>query len=284
VSFIEQLLMASKRHGVTCVVIGESNGDGGDEDYEHTPPPMPETPHDPEHDDTELQQLRAQVQQLTAQLNSVPQPQPPTMEPAQGADNGSSEDQAVDTLGLEDEKLTRKVVRMGYDTVGKLRAAHGQGAEGPFWADGKAMLKKDWLIDIGIKLANAGPAPSTGQVPVVAATAPAAAVPGGHVDRPWEERLGLAKQKQESIDGLREDLTAKNAEVAAHTKKGEDIPDELDEEVLKLEDDIALVEAQLVAMRWCLGLNPDKAINLDEALEQANLGPWKSDPQPRLTP
>lgn len=96
--------------------------------------------------------------------------------------------------------------------------------------------------------------------------------------------MSLARQKQTNLNQLRIKLEEKRVEVAGFEKNGKEIPEELDEVQLQLEDDIALVEAQLVAMRWCMGLNPDKDVHLDEALRLANLGPWMENPEPRVIP
>jgi len=144
-------------------------------------------------------------------------------------------------------------------------------------------IKKDWLVEVGMKLAGAGPSHAPTAAPTNGATA-VDDVPTGHADRPWEARLGLARQKQTNLDGLRTALDKKKAELKKYTDKSKDVPEALDDAVVELEDSIALVEGQLVAMRWCMSLDVDPAISLDEALERANLGPWMQEPQPRLAP
>ena len=283
--FIESLVEAVKRHNVPCVIIG---GRGFDEDDDLVPTRVPDLPvaqADPAGDQEELQQLRAQVQSLTQQLAARAEA-PAAEAPAGGGgqvpagDYGSEEDQDINGLGFEDEKLERKLRRLGWDTIGKLRAGLMEGK----LAENK--IKKDWLIEVGMKLAGAGPsrAATAPTGPINGAAPGGAEVPGGHSDRPWEERLTLARQKQANLDGLRSELNSKQAELKKYTDKGADVPEALDDSVVELEDSIALVEGQLVAMRWCMNLDVDPMVSLDEALERSNLGPWMATPQPRLAP
>lgn len=291
-NFIEDLVAATKRHGVTCVVLsgnGAAPAAGGavavDDDEVEVVPTFA-APTGGGADPAELDKLRTQVQKLTGELQEAQKRPPQTGNATAGAttqvpagDYGSADGLSTETLGFEDESLTKKLMRMGYETVGKLRVG---------FSDAKlaeAGLKKDWLIEVGMKLAGAAPSGSAQP-----ATAPAAGgavagdVPAGHTDRPWMERLSLAKAKQGDVDTLRAELVAKQAEAKKYTDKKKDIPEALDDAVVELEDKIALIESQLVAMRWCMGLDPAPDITLDEALKRANLGPWMANPQPRVAP
>lgn len=283
--FYDELIAATKRHGVPCIVIGGGAGYVEDDDgFDSTAPEFAEADDGPEGDEEELVKLRSQVQSLTAQLQEA---QVPVSEGAQAVipagDYGSQDHQSIDALGLGDEKLVKKLMRLGNETIGKLRAALSEGKLH------EAKIKKDWLIEIGMKLAGASP--SGGSVPHIngngtgaGATADEGDAPTGHADQPWMERLSVARGKQHELDELGETHTIKSAEADKYTKKGKEVPEDLDEEVLKLEDDIAILKAQLVAMRWCMGLDPNEEITLDDSLQRANLGPWMENAQPRLAP
>lgn len=242
---------------------------------ELTPPPFPEVEPPTEEDtEEEVEQLRAQVQQLTAELQAAQQQvavvgQVPAQAPAA---TGAREDQGIDTLGFEDEKLLRKLTRLGYDTIGKLRVAHN---EAKLRTDAK--LKKDWLIEVGERLAGL-----TGGGAVAAGANGASDVPAGHQDRPWMERLALARVKQKELDERRALHAEKEAEYAKH-KEGEE-PEGLDDQILELEDGIAAAENHCEALKWCMGLDPSGEMTLDEALHAADLGPYMDPPQPRIAP
>lgn len=283
--------------GIQVILLANGNGHAApdDEDYEDpvamtqapamTPPPPP-WGEDAQGDETELQQLRAQVQSLTSQLAAAQAASPPTATeqvPAEQATglNGALDDHNIDVLGIEDEKLENKLNRLGYDTVGKLRAALLEGTLA------EAKLKKDWLIEVGMRLAGARPSGGAGPAPAPAAATGGSAgdVPDGHTDRPWLERLAVAKQKQATLDQLRADLATKQEEVESFNKKNQDIPEALDEDIINLEESIGITNAHLASLRWGMGLNPDtENLTLDEALQEANLGPWMGQPQPRLAP
>jgi len=286
-NLMNELVLAAKAHGVPCVVIGGYTFDDDDDDFVTKVPDdvedLPEPVADPSGDAEELARLRSQVQTLTQQLQDAQ-----SSSPAQGqgggqiqsGDYGDADDQDLGSLGLDDEKLEKKLRRLGYDTIGKCREAFMEGK----LADKK--IKKDWLIEVGMKLAGAGPSLRPAAATAGGAAAPASGdVPTGHADRPWEERLALAKQKQATLDEMRSALNKKQAEIQKeYTAKGKDIPEDEDEALVELEDSITLMEGQLVAMRWCMALNVDPAITLDQALAEANLGPWMDNPQPRLAP
>lgn len=287
---LSRLLSSVVRENPDIQVIlltGNGNGAGGHEDYDDraiSAPPMtaPPPPWDASGDAAELQQLRGQVQSLTAELQAAQmQGQQAPQVPAGGEQptglGGSLEDHSIDVLGFEDEKLENKLVRLGYDTVGKVRAAllDGMLAE--------AKLKKDWLVDVGMRLAGAAPSGgSAGSVPVPASVGGVSDVPAGHADRPWLERLAVAKQKQAVLDELHTSLAVKQEEVTALNKRKADIPEELDEDIINLEESIGLTKAHLVALRYSMNLDPSPDKSLDEALSDANLGPWMGAPQPRV--
>lgn len=298
-SFVEEL----KRHGVPVVmlVVG-GNGYAPahttgtvvapvaapdpdaldvDEDDVEVVPPVFAAPVDP----GELEKLRAQVQKLTAELAAKPATapgSPPTVvQQVPAGDHGKHDDISVEALGLEDEALAKKLIRTGYETIGKLRVAFLEAKLA------EAGYKKDWLIDIGMKLAGATPsgsAPSPVAGPVVAGGAPATDVPAGHTDRPWMERLAGAKEKQRQLDDLKAQLASKLEKVKELQKAKKPIPESIDDEVVELEDQINNTESQTIALRWAMNLDPDRGVSLDEALKRANLGPWMDQPQPRLAP
>ncbi len=128
----------------------------------------------------------------------------------------------------------------------------------------------------------AGVAGAVGGAPVPAAVG--GDVPEGHVDRPWLERLSVAREKQKAFIGLQGELTQKQQEAGAYTSQGQEIPEELDDRLIELETGIDQVQAQLVCLRWTLGLDPAKDLTLDEALERAGLTPYMENPQPRVLP
>ncbi len=294
-SFIDDLVAAAGRHGVSCVVLaGGMNGNGArpaaavdedDDDVAEVVAPFMGAPGAV--DPSEMEKLRAQVQRLTGELQAA-QRAPAAAPTATGGavpagDHGNVDSLSVEVLGFEDETLAKKVMRMGYETVGKLREA---------FMDGKlaeAKLKKDWLVDVGMKLAGAGPSGPFGGGSTPSSTATTAATsqsdaPAGHQDRPWLERLAAAKQKQHELDENRAKLTAKQAEVAKLVKAKKDVPTDLDDTLVALEETIMKDEARMVVLRWTMNLDFDPTISLDESLKRANLGPWMSNPQPRLAP
>lgn len=293
-SNVSKLLGALVRDGMQVILISNGSGDyeGGEYDPAEyhaepsamTPPPFPgEVESDPAGDADELQKLRSQVQSLTAELQAAREapPAPAAQVPAEQPTglNGHMDDESIDVLAIEDDKLARKLARLGYDTVGKLRSALMEGALA------EAKLKKDWLIDVGMALAGAAPshgapAASNGAAPTVEGGA--ADVPDGHQDRSWLERLAVAKQKQAALDELRADLAAKQAEVEKLNQKNKEVPEELDEDIINIEESIEVTQAHLVSLRWCMNLNPDISKSLDDALGEANLGPWMDSPQPRV--
>jgi hypothetical protein len=247
----------------------------------------PPTQPDPSGDEDELRKLRAQVQSLTTELQKqaayvhAPLAQVPAEGGVVETPTGIGtplEEHSIDVLGIPDDKLENKLIRLGYDTVGKLRAALLDGGLAA------AKVKKDWLIDIGMALAGAAPTTSRGaNTSALAATSGAAGdVPAGHSDRPWLERLAVAKQKQESLDTLRIDLAEKQAEVDKLYKNNVAVPEQLDDDVIALDESIAITSAHLVSLRWGMGLDPSPERSLDDALSAANLGPWMGKPQPRV--
>jgi hypothetical protein len=279
-SFIDELVAAAGRHGVPCVVVGgiSKNGNGHasddeDEDDVEVVAPFMAAP-DAGGDAEEVAKLRAQVQKLTAELQrpSAEARAAPARIPA--GDYGSMEDQSVEVLGFEDDKLTKTLMRQGYETIGKLRAGCVALAE--------SKLKKDWLIEIGMKLAGAGPS-SSSPAPAGAAVS-ASDAPLGHTDRPWLERLAAAQQKQHELDATRTKHAERQAQAAKLVKAGKPVPGGLDDELIKLDEDILTDTAKSVVLRWAMNLDCDPDISLDESLRRANLGPWMSSPQPRLAP
>lgn len=296
---MDELLSAAARLNMPVVVIGGTTSGT----TAPVPPPSPwEEPVDPAEqvaqENEELTQLRAQVQHLTTQLAEADQalaaaraateeggaPVPPAA--PQGADSPPQVDHGIEHLGFADEKLERKLMRLGFDTIGKLADAFARGEDGPLWNDGKPVLKKDWMIEVGMKVI-AGQGPSRGAGAIPAATAGVSAggaidVPEGHTDRPWLERLAAARTKQADLDSARERMADKQQEIDDIEQAEEEVSEDLWEAFYAAEADVERVRAQLIATRWCLGLDPDPALSLDEALERANLGPWMSDPQPRL--
>jgi hypothetical protein len=284
-SSIDELIAAAGRLGVPCLLIGGTNGvhaeDDEDDVTEVAPFIVPGQPGAA--DSGEVEKLRAQVQKLTAELQQAQTTRPTapaSAAPAQlpGGNLGSFDNLSVETLGFEDETLTKKLMRNGHETIGKARAAFMSGALA------EAGFKKDWLIQIGMKLAGAGP---SGDAPAPAPTASggvaASDVPAGHRDRPWQERLAAAKQKQHELDENRAKLAAKQAEMQKLVKAKKD-PTEVDDQIIKIEEDITKDEARMVVLRWSMNLDFDPSISLDEALQRANLGPWMMNPQPRIAP
>jgi hypothetical protein len=293
------LVAAVRHHQVTCIVINGANGNHAhiEQPDEHAPPPPPwDAPEQAAADNEELAQLRAQVQQLTAQLATADQaladavaiaqapPAPPEAAPPQGDDNPIRAEQGIEMLGLSDPKLERKLIRMGYDTISKLAEVYGQGQDGALWVDGSPKLKKDWLIEIGLKVV-AGQGPTRVAAPV-AVGGPAGdiapGVPEGHADRPWPERLAAARGKQATLIATEERVREKQAAIDTLEADDAEVPEELLDELIDAETDVKVTRAQLVATRWCMGLDPDPGITLDAALERANLGPWMENPQPRV--
>jgi hypothetical protein len=291
-SNVSKLLGALVRDGIQVILLSGGNGadtiDGAD--YEDpiadvAPPPMVPPPFpggvDPSGDAEELQKLRAQVQSLTAELQTAREQVPAAAGEAPEQPTGlggAMDDASIDVLGIEDDKLVRKLARLGYDTISKLRDALMSGSLA------EAKIKKDWLIDVGMALAGAAPshAPAAGVAAAPVAVGGAPDVPEGHQDRAWLERLAVAKQKQDALDELNTTLAAKQAEVEAISKKNQEVPEELDEDIITLEESIETTKAHLVSLRWCMNLNPDVEKSLDEALQEANLGPWMGTPQPRV--
>jgi DNA-binding XRE family transcriptional regulator len=98
------------------------------------------------------------------------------------------------------------------------------------------------------------------------------------------ERLGAAKQKQHELDEGRAKLAAKQAEMAKLVKAKKEVPSELDDQIIAIEEGIMTDTAKLTVLRWAMNLDPDPTITLDESLKRANLGPWMANPQPRLAP
>jgi hypothetical protein len=305
---MDDLVAASQRHNVTCIVIGaepaasfgtpftpEQRQDNAAAFQQDFPPPYEDQAERVAADSEELVQLRSQVQSLTGQLASADQaladanaraseapPQPAAEAPveAQGAENPSRDDSSIEMLGFSDPAIERKLMRIGLDTVSKLAEAYGRGSEGPLWNGDKAILKKDWLIEVGMKVI-AGSPPSRAATPPVGG-APASDVPEGHSDRPWAERLAAARAKQSSLNQARSIVVDRQAEVDGLEQAEDEVPVDLLDALLSAEDDVKLMRAQLVATRWCLGLDPDPELSLDESLDRANLGPWMETPQPRL--
>jgi len=280
--------MLRENPDIQVIMLTHGNGNGhtvpDDDEYDEpvaspttmTAPPPPWA----EGDAAELQQLRSQVQSLTAQLQAQPTTvaQVPAEQPT--GLNGSLEEHSIDVLGFEDEKLANKLTRMGYDTVGKVRAALLGGTLA------EAKIKKDWLVEVGMRLAGAAPSGGGGGGgavgPALAPSAGGGDVPEGHTDRPWLERLAVAKQKQTTLDQLQSDLADKQKQVESFNKKRQDVPESLDEDIINLEESIGITNAHLASLRWGMGLNPDVEITLDAALDQANLGPWMDTPTPRV--
>jgi len=278
--FIEAVMQAAAQHNIACVLVGPQSASVPAQGF------VPAST--PEDDNEELLALRTQVQQLMTQLSdmsdvtaalqaqehqvAVTGDNPGATAP-QGADNDALDDASITTIGLCDAKLERKLVRLGYNTVGRLRAAcvGGKLAE--------AKIKNAWLIDVGMKLAGASASASPSRSD--GATGGAVDVPEGHEDRPWLERLAVARSKQSTLVELSAQLEIKQEEQEAYESE-EDVPEEVSEQVFSIEEDIEKARAQLIALRWCLNLDPDPELTLDDALDAANLGPYKEHPTPRV--
>jgi hypothetical protein len=294
-NFIDELVAAAGRHGVPCVVLaghagnGVSHDDDDDDVAEVVAPFMaPAAGADTE----EVEKLRSQVQKLTAELAARPVAASHsananlaamTVQQVPGGNLGSMESQSVEALGFEDDALTKKLLRLGFETIGKLRTGLMTGA----LAGDDIKLKKDWLIEVGMKLAGAGPSSGGGVAPSspAPASSPGAGdVPAGHKDRPWLERLAAAKQKQHELDEGRAKLAVKQAEMAKLVKAKKEVPTDFDDQIVAIEETLMKDEARLLVLRWAMNLDFDPAISLDESLQRANLGPWMSAPQPRIAP
>jgi len=310
-NLMNDLVAAARQHNVTCIVI---NGGQATFGSPYTPEQQQQAADDFAEDfplfgqppaeqvaaySEELVQLRTQVQTLTSQLAAAdqsladansraaavsaapPMPQaPPEATQPQGADNPSRDDTGIEVLGFSDDAIERKLMRLGLDTVGKLAEAFGRGEDGPLWSGGKSILKKDWMIEVGMKVI-AGAGPSRSASPATGGIA-SSDVPEGHTDRPWSARLAAARAKQTSLAEAQTIVTERQAEVDEHEQAEEEVPEPLLDALLAAEEDVKLFRAQLVATRWCLGLDPEPSMTLDQALESANLGPWMETPQPRL--
>lgn len=289
-TFLDELVAAAGRHGIPCLVLNAAGGNGAappvddDDDVESVSAPFITAPGAPA-DQGEVDQLRAQVQKLTAELANKPAQAVVSTGGATipAGDHGSIEGLSIETLGFEEDALTKKLMRSGFETIGKLR----DGFMGAKLADEGLKLKKDWLIEVGMKLAGSGPSsagPAGAVAPAGGAAPSAEDVPGGHKDQPWLQRLAAARQKQYELGEVRKQLAEKQAEAAKLTKARKAIPSDLDDEVVKLEDSISLAENTIKVLRWSMNLDFDPAITLDQALQKANLGPWMESPQPRLAP
>lgn len=314
----DDLLKAAQRHGMPIILLGPGLSSAEDTESEfigrHDEPDGVAGAGNAEAGGSleEVRQLRDQVQGLTAehadmealvatlraQLSvatatsaaTTAAPQVPGGAETPVGDNGALRDQGADVLGLADDKLLNKLIRLGYDTVGKVSDAYLSGNLAA------AKLKKDWLLDVGMAVLglfarHGSPAPATGGA-VATTAAVTTDVPEGHADRPWTHRLGMARDKHAERNAVVLDLANTRATYDARCKtlraSGEDPSDDaevdtLGERIMELEESVKIVSAHCVVLKWSLGLNPLPVERpLDEALLEANLGPWMETPQPRV--
>jgi hypothetical protein len=187
-----------------------------------------------------------------------------SLEPITSLDDGK-----ISVLAIEAD-LHKKLVKNGFDTIGKLRDGllAGKLAE--------MKIKKDDIISIGEKLLRIPHGPSTAphtppappDVTIAATTVTGdSSVPAGHVDLTWTERLEACFRRRDELRKYERYIQDIEAKISAG---GPDV-DNLKVQLEKTSNMRDVLHGQQMALVFALGLNP-KSRDIDAALESAGLG------------
>lgn len=297
---VEAAVQAAARAGVTAIIIDGHNGNGNGASAPVAAALPPGAPADAvarfNAATARVQELEGHLRNQSASLQAITgerdtysarlrEAEAKIRSAPAGATTGSPvptapslDGQPISILGLDEEEIAKKVLKKGYDTVGKLRVAL---LEGKLASEVK--LSKDRIIATWEALAGKVPPatllPGGGGVPVGTPPSATAAVglPAGHVDRPWPERIAAARKKQGQRDVLMADVARLEAELATCTDQTRRAA--IDAEVKGKNSTLDTIRGQVFCLLWSGGLysNPNTApknprdVNVDAALKDAGL-------------
>jgi hypothetical protein len=189
---------------------------------------------------------------------------------------GTLDDQSIDILGIEGEDVVKKLKGKGWDTIGKLRAAHLAGK-----LASEAKLSKDVIISVAWAILGKVPpaALPTGAPAVVVSSATptggATDVPAGITDRAWKERLNAARKKEREKKTVEARVAQATAHLATITDPAARAPI-----VMQIASDTGTLDVlggQMFCLLWAIGLcapgvfKSVKDVSVDVALQTAGL-------------
>jgi len=205
--------------------------------------------------------------------------------PAQPEGGVSIDTYSIDVLGIPEEIAAK--VRKVYTTIGDLRAAVISGA----LKEMKLKGGQKAIIDIQERLLGrvpperiAGATPVAGGGAAATGGGVAEGVPEGHSDRPWLDRLGAVKAKEQDMKDWAAKMGALRAEYPDETA----MPDASYDELMKSIKEHDVAKSQVVALVWGLGLDKEHLRGddgcVDACLRDAGLTHLAAEPTPRVVP